>query len=68
MVEKYGQPNRNTTETYQNKLGAEFKGVVADWDTPWGTLEFDQRSEQLDVSVIQFNLDKLSAETSTKPF
>ena len=67
MVAKYGKANDVEKGTVQNDLGATFENVVATWNTPQGDLRFQERPEEVDISVIDFNMDAIS-KSQPKPF
>lgn len=59
FVEKYGKPNSDITQSYQNRFGATFTGRIMGWKNLVSSIQLSERTSDLDVSGVAFTHDDL---------
>lgn len=73
LIEKYGQPSKKTVNTVQNRMGAYFDKISAEWKFPNLSVNFEGMGSSIDKGLIFIatpagfpRLDKLHHEEKSK--
>jgi hypothetical protein len=59
LIQKYGNPSSDKTETVQNGMGASFDNRVISWDNGASTITTSQRASKVDKSSVMFILNEV---------
>ncbi len=66
LVEKYGPPTKDTTETIQNRMGAKFESQSLEWARPDGRLVATQRAADIDTASVIMDSTAAMARAAAK--